>query len=68
MVRSIFTGASGMMVTMEEMNTVANNLANVNTDGYKRETSVTKAFPEMLIRRINDDGVVKFPLGSYDLA
>ncbi|MFN4216971.1 MAG: flagellar basal body protein, partial [Brevinematales bacterium] len=41
MVRSIFTGASGMMVTMEEMNTVANNLANVNTDGYKRETSVT---------------------------
>ncbi len=68
MVRSIFTGASGMMVTMEEMNTVANNLANVNTDGYKRETTVTKAFPEMLVRRLNDDGVVKFPLGSYDLA
>ncbi len=68
MVRSIFTGASGMMVTMEEMNTVANNLANVNTDGYKRETTVTKAFPEMLIRRLNDDGQVKFPLGSYDLA
>ncbi len=68
MVRGIYTGASGMMATMEEMNTVANNLANVNTDGFKRETSVTKAFPEMLIRRINDDGVVKFPLGSYDLA
>jgi flagellar basal-body rod protein FlgG len=68
MVRSIYTGASGMMVTMEEMNTVANNLANVNTDGYKRETTVTKAFPELLIRRLNDDGQVKFPLGSYDLA
>ncbi len=68
MVRGIYTGASGMMVTMEEMNTVANNLANVNTDGYKRETSVTKSFPELLIRRIDDDGVVKFPLGSYDLA
>ncbi len=68
MVRSIFTGASGMMVTMDELNTVANNLANVNTDGYKRETSVSKAFPELLVRRINDDGVVRFPLGSYDLA
>jgi len=68
MVRSIFTGASGMMVTMEELNTVANNLANVNTDGYKRETSVSKAFPELLIRRVNDDGQVSFPLGSYDLA
>jgi flagellar basal-body rod protein FlgG len=68
MVRGIYTGASGMMATMEEMNVVANNLANVNTDGYKRETSVTKAFPELLMRRINDDGVVKFPLGSYDLA
>jgi len=68
MVRSIFTGASGMMVTMEELNIVANNLANVNTDGYKKETTVTKAFPEMLIRRQNDDGQVRFPLGSYDLA
>jgi len=68
MVRSIFTGASGMIVTMEELNTVANNLANINTDGYKTETSVTKAFPELLVRRINDDGVVRFPLGSYDLA
>lgn len=68
MVRSIYTGASGMMVTMDELNTVSNNLANVNTDAYKRETSVTKAFPEFLMRRVNDDGVVQFPLGSYDLA
>ncbi len=68
MVRGIYTGASGMMATMEEMNTVANNLANVNTDGYKYETSVLKSFPEMLIRRTDADGLVTFPLGSYDLA
>jgi flagellar basal-body rod protein FlgG len=53
---------------MEELNTVANNLANVNTNGFKRETTITKAFPEMLARRLNDDGLVEFPLGSYDLA
>jgi flagellar basal-body rod protein FlgG len=57
-----------MMATMDEMNTVANNLANVNTDGYKYETSVLKAFPEMMIRRTDADGLVTFPLGSYDLA
>lgn len=68
MVRGIYTGASAMIASMDEMNVVANNLANVNTDGFKKETSILKAFPEMLMRRINDDGVVKFPLGSYDLA
>lgn len=68
MVRGIYTGASGMMATMEEMNTVANNLANINTNAYKSDTSVLKAFPEMLIRRTDADGVVTFPLGSYDLA
>jgi flagellar basal-body rod protein FlgG len=68
MVRGLYTGASGMTTMVNEMDVVANNLANINTDGYKKETSVLKAFPEMLIRRVNDDGVVKFPLGSYDLA
>lgn len=68
MIRGLYTGTSGMMAAMNQLNTTANNLANVNTDGYKRETSVLKAFPDMLMRRINDDGLVTFPLGSYDLA
>lgn len=67
MVKGIYTGASGMVATQYELNTVANNLANVNTDGYKQETSVLKAFPEILVKRLNDDGLVIFPLGSYDL-
>ncbi|OHD54262.1 MAG: flagellar basal-body rod protein FlgF [Spirochaetes bacterium GWF1_51_8] len=67
MVKGIYTGASGMIATENELNSVANNLANVNTDGYKMETSVLKAFPEMLVKRLNDDGLVVFPLGSYDL-
>ncbi|RKX96049.1 MAG: flagellar biosynthesis protein FlgC, partial [Spirochaetes bacterium] len=32
-----------------------------------RDSTLMKAFPEMLIHRINDDGVRVFPLGSYDL-
>jgi len=46
---------------------LSNNLANVNTPSYKRDTTIMKAFPEMLIRRINDDGVRTIPPGSYDL-
>lgn len=59
MVKGLYTGASGMLVLQESMNSIAQNLSNVNTDGYKRETAVLKAFPEMLARRVNDDGQVK---------
>lgn len=68
MVRGVYTGASGMIAQLDNINTIANNLANVNTTSYKREVTLFKAFPEMLARRVNDDGVVTFPLGSYDRA
>ncbi len=68
MVKGLYTGASGMIALQESMNSISQNLSNVNTDGYKRETAVMKSFPEMLARRVNDDGQVKFPLGSYDKA
>jgi flagellar basal-body rod protein FlgG len=34
--------------------TIANNLANANTTGFKRDVAVNKNFAEMLIYRIND--------------
>lgn len=66
MMRGIYTGASGMKAQMHRMDALSNNLANVDVTGYKRDTSVSKAFPEMMIRRLNDDGVYKFPFGSAD--
>ncbi|OHD28099.1 MAG: flagellar basal-body rod protein FlgF [Spirochaetes bacterium GWB1_66_5] len=66
MIRGLYTGASGMVVQMHHLDAVANNLANVDLSGYKRDTPVDKAFPEILLRRMNDDGVFKFPLGSVD--
>jgi len=67
MVRGIYTGASGMIVQMGRIDVISNNLANINTPSYKEDTTILKSFPEMLIHRINDDGVRVFPLGSYDL-
>ena len=68
MIRGWYTGASGMRAQQFRLDAVANNLANVDTDGYKRDVAAFKAFPEMLIRRQDDDGVYKIPFGSADAA
>ena len=38
MVRALWTGASGMIAQQTNVDTIANNLANVNTIAYKKET------------------------------
>jgi len=38
MLRSLWTGASGMIAQQTNVDTISNNLANVNTTGYKKET------------------------------
>ncbi len=68
MVRGIYTGASGMQAQMHKMDALSNNLANADTTGFKKDTSVQKAFPELLISRLNDNGVHRFPFGSDDTA
>jgi len=68
MIRGWYTGASGMRAQQWRLDAVANNLANVDTDGYKRDVASFKAFPELLIRRQNDDGVYMHPFGSADAA
>lgn len=68
MLRGVYTGASGMVAQMHRMDALSNNLANVDVTGYKRDTSISKAFPELLIRRVNDNGVYKFPFGSAEVA
>jgi flagellar hook-basal body protein len=67
-IRGWYTGASGMTAQQIRLDALSNNLANVDTDGYKRDVAVHKSFPQMLLRRMNDDGVWLHPLGSTDLA
>ena len=68
MIRGLYTGASGMVAQMHRMDAIANNLANVDLNGYKRDMAVHKAFPELLLRRMNDDGVINLGFASIDLA
>jgi flagellar basal-body rod protein FlgF len=65
-VRGLYTAASGMSVQQNRLDEIANNLANVDLTGYKKDTAIQKAFPEMLMRRMNDNGVYTFPMGSVD--
>ena len=68
MIRGLYTGASGMVAQQHRLDAISNNLANVDLNGYKRDVSIHKAFPELLIRRMSDNGVLRFPVGSIDAA
>ncbi|MBU2698953.1 flagellar basal-body rod protein FlgG [Sporomusaceae bacterium BoRhaA] len=54
MIRGIYTAASGMVAESLRTDTIANNLANVNTTSYKRDVAVTEDFDTMLMKRIDD--------------
>ena len=67
MIRGIYTGASGMDAMQAKMDILSNNIANVDKTAYKKDTVIFKNFPEMLLHRVNDDGVGQTPLGSFDM-
>jgi flagellar basal-body rod protein FlgF len=67
-IRGLYTGASGMNAQQVRLDAISNNLANVDTDGYKRDVAIHKSFAQLLLRRTNDDGVTLNPFGSADVA
>lgn len=44
MSKGIYTAVSGAMAQTAKMDTIANNLANVNTPGFKRDTQIFKEY------------------------
>ncbi|WP_418791118.1 flagellar basal-body rod protein FlgF [Phosphitispora sp. TUW77] len=54
MIRGLYTSASGMLAELSRNDVTSNNLANVNTTGYKKDTAVNSAFAQMLIQRVDD--------------
>ena len=58
---------SGMAWEQTRTDVIADNIANVNTDGFQRKVAVGKEFGEMLLRRLGDkrtDGPSVGSLGS----
>lgn len=52
--RGLYTAGAGMITESRRTDVIANNLANVDTAGYKRDVAVNKEFEPLLLRRIND--------------
>lgn len=49
MLRGMYTATAGMLSQQRKHDTVTNNIANVNTPGFKQSRMVSRSFPEMLI-------------------
>jgi flagellar basal-body rod protein FlgG len=56
-----------MIARQIETDVISNNLANMNTVGFKKDTAVYRDFPSMFLNRLHDETVVT-PLQEFDLA
>lgn len=61
MIRSLFTAATGMVAQQLNLDVVANNLANVNTTGYKKSRA---DFQDLMYQIIEEPGVASAQPGS----
>ena len=55
MLRALYTSGTAMLVQGKRMDVVTNNIANIETNGYKKDLLVSRSFRDMMIERIKDD-------------
>lgn len=70
MIRGLYTAATGMITKQMQQENLSNNIANINTAGYKKDKVVLKSFKEMVLENkdktvggkpvVNKLGVVEF--------
>jgi flagellar basal-body rod protein FlgG len=54
MIRGLYTSGWSMLANSKKLDVITNNLANVNTAGFKKDTVVFESFPDLLTKRIHD--------------
>ena len=54
MIRGIYTSCSSMLCETIRQDMIGNNLANVDTPGFKRDSGIFKELPTMVLRKVND--------------
>ncbi|GGA13780.1 flagellar hook-basal body complex protein FlhO [Paenibacillus marchantiophytorum] len=68
MLRGLYTAAAGMISEQRRHDTITNNIANINSPGFKQGNSLSRSFPEMLISTIRGgQGASTAPLGKMSL-
>ena len=69
MIRGIYSSALGMITNMQRMDITTENMANVNTNGFKRDHVVSHQFSDVMMSRLNDPGLRMFksmPVGKIN--
>lgn len=51
--RGLYIGATSLVTNQRKLDVLSNNLANVNTSGFKKDTSITESFPEKLLAKLS---------------
>jgi flagellar basal-body rod protein FlgG len=59
MLRSMYIAGTGMLAERNRMNVITNNIVNVDTAGFKKDTMISRSFEDMLIDRINDPAIIR---------
>lgn len=57
MFKGFYTAASGMLSQQRKTEMLSNNLANANTPGFKADQPSMRAFPEMLLQRLDQQKI-----------
>jgi flagellar basal-body rod protein FlgG len=66
MLRGLYIGGLGMHTQFCALDIVSNNIANINTVGFKEDTLILKEFPTINVHRLNDQ-YIKLKQGYFDL-
>jgi flagellar basal-body rod protein FlgF len=64
MLRGLYTAVSGMMAQQRRHDTVTNNIANLNTPGFKSSNAVLRSFPDMLISVMGGENPSQLSIGK----
>lgn len=65
MIRGIYTAATGMVSEMNRLNTIANNLANADSVGFKADNTVSATFQDLMLNAYRKQEVQ--PIGPLGL-
>lgn len=58
MLRSLYIAGTGMITGRSKMDVITNNIANMDTVGYKKDQMISRSFSDLLLDRINDPNII----------
>lgn len=64
MIRGLYTAPNGMIASQKKMDIISNNLANVNTTGFKKDGVSIESFADVLAVKVNDTVPVNESIGK----